>query len=134
MYGNCKVSKGKQTGLMENNLHEIYTDVEKAIDYAFEGKFVLKFYDYLEIRKTKRYEVEEFIESTTAAELSDMTLELQEYIKGGNDNEHKQLREGYGHISKPQARKIKDYLYGILEDAWRYSRDRKPGRRNKQTK
>ena len=52
---------------MENNLHEIYTDVEKAIDYAFEGKFVLKFYDYLEIRKTKRYEVEEFIESTTAA-------------------------------------------------------------------
>ena len=33
MYGNCKVSKGKQTGLMENNLHEIYTDVEKAIDY-----------------------------------------------------------------------------------------------------
>ena len=50
------------------------------------------------------------------------------------DNEHKQLREGYGHIPKPQARKIKNYLYGILEDAWRYSRDRRPGRRKKQTK
>ena len=24
---------------------EIYYDVEKAIDYAFQGKFVLKFYD-----------------------------------------------------------------------------------------
>jgi hypothetical protein len=119
---------------MENNLHEIYTDVEKAIDYAFDGKFVLKFYDYLKIRKTKRHEIEEFIESSTAAELSDMTLELEEYIKGGSDDEHKQLREGYGHISKPQARKIKQYLYGILEDAWRYSRDRRPGRRKKQTK
>ena len=134
MSRNCKVSTGKQTSLMENNLHEIYTDVEKAIDYAFDGKFVLKFYDYLKIRKTKRHEIEEFIESSTAAELSDMTLELEEYIKGGSDDEHKQLREGYGHISKPQARKIKQYLYGILEDAWRYSRDRRPGRRKKQTK
>ena len=119
---------------MENNLQEIYTDVEKAIDYAFDGKFLLKFYDYLKIRKTKRAEVKAFIDSSTASELSDMTLELEEYIKGGNDNEHKQLREGYGHISKPQARKIKKYLYGILEDAWRYSGDKKPGRRKKQTK
>ena len=30
--------------------------------------------------------------------------------------------------------KIKKYLYGILEDAWRYSSDRKPGRRKKQSK
>ena len=68
------------------------------------------------------------------AELSDLTLELDEYIKGGADNEHKQLREGYGHIPKPQARKIKNYLYGILEDAWKYSHDRRPGRRKSPTK
>ena len=68
------------------------------------------------------------------AEISDLTLELDEYLKGGADNEHKQLREGYGHIPKPQARKIKNYLYGILEDAWRYSHDRRPGRRKKQSK
>ena len=66
--------------------------------------------------------------------ISDITLELDEYLKGGQDNEHKQLREGYGHIPKPQARKIKEYLYGILEDAWRYSHDRRPGRRKKQSK
>ena len=35
---------------MESNFHEVYSDVEKAIDYAFEGQFVLKFYDYLKIR------------------------------------------------------------------------------------
>ena len=61
-------------------------------------------------------------------------MDLEDYLEGGNDSMHKQLREGYGHIPKPQARKIKTYLYSILEDAWRYSRDRKPGRRKKQTK
>ena len=119
---------------MEQNLIDIYDLIEHAIDNAFEGQMNLKFYDYLKDTKTKKYEVDAFIESTTAAELSDLTLELGEYLKGGADNEHKQLREGYGHIPKPQARKIKNYLYGILEDAWRYSRDKKPGRRKKQSK
>ena len=71
---------------------------------------------------------------TSAAEISEQVLELEEYIRGGADNDHKQLREAYGHIPKPQARKIKNYLYSILEDAWRYSRDRKPGRRKKTSK
>ena len=84
--------------------------------------------------KTKKHEIDHFIESSTAAELSELTMDLDEYLVGGSDNEHKQLREGYGHIPKPQARKIKTYLYGILEDAWRYSRDRRPGRRKKQSK
>ena len=106
---------------MEQNLIDIYDLVEHAIDNAFEGKMNLKFYNYLK-------------ESKTATEITDITTELDEYIKGGSDNEHKQLREGYGHIPKPQARKIKIYLYGILEDAWRYSRDRRPGRRKKQSK
>jgi len=119
---------------MEQNLIDIYDMIEHAIDYAFDGRMNLKFYDYLKTTKIKKNEIDAFIESTTAAELSDLTLELEEYLKGGADSEHKQLREGYGHIPKPQARKIKTYLYGILEDAWRYSNDRKPGRRRKQSK
>jgi hypothetical protein len=118
---------------MESNFQEILTDVEKAIDYAFKGQFVLKFYDYLKIRGTKRIEVEKFIESSTANEISDLVGDLDDYLKGGADEVHKQLREGYGHIPKPQARKIRNYLYGILEDSWRYSRDRRPGRK-KQSK
>jgi hypothetical protein len=119
---------------MENNLQEVCNDVEKAIDYAFNGQFVMKFYDYLKVRKTKRTEVEQFIESNTAHELSDLVTELEEYLEGGSDDNHKMLREAYGHISKPHARKIKVYLYGILEDAWRYSHDRRPGRRKKDPK
>ena len=119
---------------MEQNLIDIYDLVEHAIDNAFEGQMNLKFYDYLKDSKIKKHEVDAFIDSTTANEISDLTEELEEYIKGGADNDHKQLREGYGHIPKPQARKIKNYLYSILEDAWRYSNDRKPGRRRKQSK
>ena len=134
MYGNCQISKGTKTGLMEQNLIDIYDLIEHAIDNAFEGRMNLKFYDYLKDNKTKKHEIDHFIESSTAAEISELTMDLDEYLAGGSDNEHKQLREGYGHIPKPQARKIKTYLYSILEDAWRYSRDRRPGRRKKQSK
>ena len=119
---------------MTSNFYEVYNDVEKAIDYAFNGQFVLKFYDYLKVRGTKRVEVEEFIESATANEISNLVMDLDDYLEGGSDEIHKQLREGYGHIPKPQARKIRNYLYGILEDAWKYSHDKRPGRRKKQTK
>jgi hypothetical protein len=119
---------------MDNNFHEVYNDVEKAIDYAFNGQFVLKFYDYLKVRGTKKVEVDEFIESSTASEISNLVTDLDDYLEGGSDEVHKQLREGYGHIPKPQARKIRNYLHGILEDAQKYSYDKRPGRRKKQTK
>jgi len=118
----------------ESNLHEIYSDVEKAIDFAFQNKFIMKFYDYLKIKKIKKYEVEEFIDSSVAHELEDVVNELEQYLEGGNDNNHKQLREGYGHIPKPQARKIKNYLHTILEDAWKYNHDKRKGRRKKVSK
>ena len=119
---------------MKDDFETVYDMIEHAIELAFEGKMQLKFYNFLKYRKTKKYEVDAFIDSSTAAEIADQVLELEEYIKGGGDNQHKQLREAYGHIPKPKARKIKAYLYSILEDAWRYSHDRKPGRRKKNSK
>ena len=118
----------------QSNLNDIYDLIEHAIDNSFDGQMNLKFYDYLKSSKVKKNEIDSFIESATANEISELTMDLDEYIEGGSDSVHKQLREGYGHISKPQARKIKNYLYGILEDAWRYSSDRRPGRRKKQSK
>ena len=119
---------------MEKNLNDIYDLIEHAIDNAFGGQLNLKFYDYLKTTKVTKPEIDAFIESSTAEEISDITTQLEEYLEGGNDNAHKQLREGYGHIPKPQARRIKNYLYSILEDAWKYSHDRRPGRRKKQSK
>lgn len=119
---------------METTFHEVYYDVEKAIDYAFKGKFVLKFYDYLKVKGVLKREVEEFIESKTALNISEIVMDLDTYLEGGVDNQHKQLREAYGYLSKPEARKIRNYLYGILEDAWKYNHDKRKGRRKKETK
>ena len=119
---------------MESTFHEVYYDLEKAIDLSFKGQFVLKFYDYLKVKGILRREVEKFIESSTASELSSLVMDLDDYLEGGADEMHKQLREAYGHISKPEARKIRNYLYGILEDAWKYNHDKRKGRRKKETK
>jgi hypothetical protein len=119
---------------METNFHEVYNDVEKAIDYAFQGKFVLKFYDYLKIKGARKIDVEEFIESSTASNINNVVMDLDDYLEGGSDEMHKQLREAYGHIPKPQARKIRNYLCGIMEDAWKYNHDKRKGKRKKQTK
>ena len=119
---------------MEQNLIDIYDLIEHAIDNAFEGQMNLKFYDYLKASKVKKQDVDAFIESSTSKEINDLNSELEQYLEGGSDNMHKQLREGNGHIPKPQARKIKTYLQGILDDAKRYSHDRRPGRRKKQSK
>jgi len=119
---------------MDNNFHEVFNDVEKAIDFAFDGKFVLKFYDYLKTRDATKKQVEEFISSQTTTEINDLVNDLDEYLEGGSDKDHKILREAYGHIPKPQARKIRNYLNGILEDAQRYNYDKRPGRRKKSSK
>ena len=118
----------------EDDFDNVYELLEHAIDYAFEGKLTLKFYEFLKYRKTTKLEVDTFLRSSTAQEIGNLVLDLQEYIKGGRDSEHQQLREGYGHIPKPQARKIMNYLGGILEDAARYSYDRRPGRPKKHSK
>ena len=119
---------------MKDDFENVYDMLEHAIEYAFEGKMQLKFYEFLKYRKTTKAEVDSFLKSSTAKEICDQILELEEYIKGGSDNDHKQLREAYHHIPKPKARKIVAYLGGILEDAVRYSNDRKPGRRKKGSK
>ena len=115
--------------MYKEDFETVYDMIEHAIELAFDGKMQLKFYEFLQYRKTKKYEVDAFIESSTAHEISDQVLELEQYIKGGADNNHKQLREAYGHIPKPQARKISTYLESILYDAYKYSNDRKRGRK-----
>ena len=113
---------------------EIYYDVEKAIDYAFEGKFVLNFYDYLKVKNIKKPQIQKFIESNVVTNLKETIKSLDEYLEGGQDSDHKQLREAYGHIPKPQARKIKNYLLEIITDAEKYNYEKRPGRRKKQSK
>lgn len=105
---------------------ELYLLVDRALDMAMtEHKFLFKMDTYLRGNKWTRRATNTFIESQTAATLNNTILELEGYIKGGD----KILKEGYGHIPKPKARKIRDYLYSILKEAWDYHAERKPGRK-----
>ena len=116
---------------MSNNFEEVYYVLEEALELAFQGKFVVKLYEYFQSRGVTKAEADQFLNSSTAKELADEVNELDEYIKGGKDNQHQQLREAYHHIPKPQARKIRDYLACILEDAVRYSDDKRRGRKRR---
>lgn len=113
---------------------EMYSIVETTIDYAFKGKQMLNMYDYLKSNKATKKDVQEFIESSVAREIQLLVIDLEDYLEGGNDEQHKQLREGYGHLGKPEARKIKDYLLSILEDASKYEQEKRTGRRRKASK
>ena len=116
---------------MSNNFEEVYYVLEEALELAFQGKFVVRLYDYFQSRGVTKAEADQFLRSSTAKDLADEVNELDEYIKGGKDNQHQQLREAYHHIPKPQARKIRDYLACILEDAVRYSDDKRRGRKRR---
>jgi len=113
---------------------ELLAIVEETIDFAFQGKQLLNMYEYLKSIKATKKDATEFIESSVAKEIQLLVMDLEAYLEGGNDDEHKQLREGYGHLGKPEARKIKDYLLSILEDAWKYEQEKRPGRRRKTSK
>jgi hypothetical protein len=114
---------------MSQNFEEVYYDIEKAIELAFEGKFVIRLYEYFKVRGVTKLEADQFLKSSTAHEVGSLIVELGEYIEGGADSNHKQLREAYHHIPKPQARKIRSYFACILEDAIQYSNDKRRGRK-----
>ena len=116
---------------MSDNFEEVYYVLEESIELAFKGQFVIKLYEYFQVRGVTKAEADQFLRSSTAHEIGSLIVELGEYIKGGNDSDHKQLREAYHHIPKPQARKIRDYLACILDDALQYSNDKRRGRKRR---
>ena len=116
---------------MSDNFAEVYYILEESLELAFKGQFVIKLYEYFQSRGVTKAEADQFLNSSTAKEIADVVVELTEYIKGGMDNDHKQLREAYHHIPKPRARKIRDYLACILEDAYQYSNDKRRGRKRR---
>ncbi len=116
---------------MSHNFEEVYYVLEESLELAFKGQFVIKLYEYFQSRGVTKAEADQFLNSSTANEIASLVVELDEYIKGGNDSDHKQLREAYHHIPKPQARKIRNYLACILEDAVQYSNDKRRGRKRR---
>ena len=65
-----------------DDFETVYDMIEHAIELAFDGRMQLKFYEFLKYRKTKKEEVDAFLQSSTAKEISDQLVELQEYLRG----------------------------------------------------
>ena len=61
---------------MKEDFDNVYDMLEHAIEYAFEGKMQLKFYEFLKYRKTKKVEIESFLKSSTVKEISDHLILL----------------------------------------------------------
>ena len=118
---------------MKQNLVDTYEIIEGAIDEAIiRQKFNLKMHDYLKSNKFTKDELDEILNSPSVETIKTTSVDVGEYIEGGSDNKHKQLREVYGHLSKPLARKIKIYFDSILEDIITYKN--KKGKRSKKNK
>lgn len=117
-----------------DNTWELIDIVERSIDYAFDGKIRLNMYEYLKSIKATRGDTERFLESETAKSINLMIYDLEEYIEGGSDEIHKQLREAYGHLGKPEARKIKNFLDSLIVDAGKYGHEKRSRRRRKSSK
>ena len=116
---------------MSQNFEEVYYVLEESLELAFKGQFVVKLYEYFQSRGVTKVEADQFLKSSTFHEIASVVTELTEYLKGGKDSNHQQLREAYHHIPKPQARKIRDYFACILEDAVQYSNDKRRGRKRR---
>jgi|TARA_R100000455_G_C6273587_1_gene131399 hypothetical protein len=110
---------------------EINNAVELAVDHAFGGKITINMYEYLKSLKATRGDAERFLESPTARNVNLLIYDLDDYLEGGSDSDHKQLREAYGHLGKPEARKIRNFLDSIITDAGKYAHDKRPGRRKR---
>jgi len=110
---------------MKQKMAEVYILIEGAVDDAFlKQNLNLKLYDYLKQNNFTKDDLGEILDSTSATTISSISSELSDYIEGGSDSAHKQLREAYGFLSKPFARKVKIYLDGILDDVVRYRNDK----------
>ena len=66
---------------MSQYFEEVYFDVEKAIELAFDRKYVLNFYEYLKLKGAKKIEVDQFLNSSTAKRLYPLSMNSKSILK-----------------------------------------------------
>lgn len=117
-------------------MEEVFFDIQRAIDFAFlEQKFVMNSYSYLKVKDVKRADAQTILRSSLIKELQFIISDLNTYLLGGQSPEVVYVRDAYGYLSKPDARKISTYLDNIIEGIKKYISERKGGRKSsKRTK
>jgi len=115
-------------------LEELYDLINGAIDLAFtQEKYQLNLFSFLQSENIKRDLVLQLLDSSLCLSITHQIEELDLYLDGGERAAF--VRESYSWMGKPRARKIREYLDKILEDAKSYEqskrRGRKPGSKNR---
>ena len=102
--------------------------VENAVnDAMFAHKHTFKMYDYLVENNLTKSDINDFLNCGTTQNIRITLNDLDLVIEGG----HPEMKEAYPNWSKPEARKIRNYLHGILIDAERYKKEKGKRKRSK---
>jgi|TARA_B000000557_G_C20651015_1_gene390575 hypothetical protein len=95
--------------------------VEKVVEDAMiSHKHTFKMYDYLTHNNLTKKEIQDFLTCGTAKNIRCTLDDLDLIIEGG----HSYMKEAYPNWTKPEARKIRKYLYNILNDAEQYKQNK----------
>ena len=111
--------------------NETLYDIEKAVDYAFsENKFTINTFAYLKVKKLRRVDAQAILNSSTVSHIQETIKDLDTYLKGGQDDSAVYMRQAYGYLTKPDARKIRNYLYDVVEGVRNFIKDKNAKNKN----
>jgi len=99
-------------------------------DVIINRKFTFDFYKYLSSENISKKDIEEFNSSSFISTIKFQIEEFSDFLKGGDQF----LREAYPDYTKPEVRKMREYLEGLLENGKRYEQAKKKRRPYKKRK
>lgn len=110
---------------------ETLYDIEKAVDYAFlENKFTINTFAYLKVKNLRRIDAQAILRSSTVKHIQETIKDLDLYLQGGQEDNTVYVRQAYGYLSKPEARKIRNYLDGVIEGVKKFIKDKNAKNKN----
>jgi len=90
-------------------------------DVILHRKFTFDFYKFLCAENVTRKVIEEFNQGKFINVIQSQVEEFDDFLKGGDSF----LREAYPGYSKPEVRKMKNYIQGLIEDSLKYEESKK---------
>jgi hypothetical protein len=114
---------------------ETLYDIERAIDYAFlENKFTINTFAYLKVKNLRRVDAQAILRSSTVKHIQETIKDLDLYLQGGQEDNTVYVRQAYGYLSKPDARKIRNYLDEVIEGVKKFIKDKNAKKKSGTTK
>lgn len=114
---------------------ETLYDIERAVDYAFsEHKFTINTFAYLKVKNLRRIDAQAILRSSTVKHIQETIKDLDLYLQGGQEDNTVYVRQAYGYLSKPDARKIRNYLDEVIEGVKKFIKDKNAKNKNGTTK